>query len=55
MRRKAKQHYDITVASRQYNGAEILKDLQYDDNKIKEILGCSDNALRVLKSQIKRK
>lgn len=33
----------------------ILKDLQYDDNKIKEILSCSDNALRVMKSRIKRK
>ena len=31
----------------------ILKDLQYDDNKIKEILSCSDNALRVMKSRIK--
>lgn len=33
----------------------ILKDLQYDDNKIKEILNCSDNALRVMKSRIKQK
>ena len=31
----------------------ILKDLQYDDNKIKEILSCSGNALRVMKSRIK--
>ena len=33
----------------------ILKDLQYEGSKIMQILGCTDNALRVMKSRIKKK